>query len=91
MLYIDPEHVNQQAMTLANKEPQQMSATRDDPAFERYNSGKSIIAKAQPVKAYVEPQNRDPNNPESWGKISRNESCPCGSGKKYKHCHGQAV
>jgi len=22
-------------------------------------------------------------------KIGRNESCPCGSGKKYKHCHGQ--
>lgn len=20
-------------------------------------------------------------------KIGRNESCPCGSGKKYKHCH----
>ncbi|TPI49371.1 hypothetical protein FJ422_23100 [Mesorhizobium sp. B2-6-3] len=22
------------------------------------------------------------------GKASRNEACPCGSGKKYKHCHG---
>jgi len=22
-------------------------------------------------------------------KIGRNEPCPCGSGKKYKHCHGQ--
>ncbi|WP_238374902.1 SEC-C metal-binding domain-containing protein, partial [Aggregatibacter actinomycetemcomitans] len=21
-------------------------------------------------------------------KIGRNEPCPCGSGKKYKHCHG---
>jgi preprotein translocase subunit SecA len=30
----------------------------------------------------------DPNNPESWGKVARNASCPCGSGKKYKHCHG---
>ena len=36
----------------------------------------------------VNPANRDPKNPESWGKISRNEVCPCGSGKKYKHCHG---
>jgi preprotein translocase subunit SecA len=26
----------------------------------------------------------DPNN-----KISRNTICPCGSGKKYKHCHGK--
>jgi len=31
---------------------------------------------------------RDPLNPESWGRVSRNELCPCGSGKKYKHCHG---
>jgi preprotein translocase subunit SecA len=32
---------------------------------------------------------RNPNDPTSWGKVGRNESCPCGSGKKYKHCHGR--
>jgi preprotein translocase subunit SecA len=32
---------------------------------------------------------RDPGNPATWGKIGRNEPCPCGSGKKFKHCHGQ--
>ncbi|MBI4274847.1 MAG: preprotein translocase subunit SecA [Rhizobiales bacterium] len=32
---------------------------------------------------------RDPNSPTSWGKVGRNEACPCGSGKKYKHCHGR--
>jgi preprotein translocase subunit SecA len=32
---------------------------------------------------------RDPNDPATWGKIGRNELCPCGSGKKFKHCHGQ--
>ena len=31
---------------------------------------------------------RDPQNPSTWGKVGRNEVCPCGSGKKYKHCHG---
>ena len=31
----------------------------------------------------------DPDNPQTWGKVSRNDLCPCGSGKKYKHCHGQ--
>jgi preprotein translocase subunit SecA len=31
---------------------------------------------------------RDPNDPSTWGKVGRNEACPCGSGKKYKHCHG---
>jgi preprotein translocase subunit SecA len=31
----------------------------------------------------------DPANPATWGKVGRNEPCPCGSGKKYKHCHGR--
>jgi preprotein translocase subunit SecA len=34
---------------------------------------------------------RDPQNPATWGKVGRNEDCPCGSGKKYKHCHGKSV
>ena len=33
-------------------------------------------------------EERDPQRPETWGKVGRNEPCPCGSGKKYKHCHG---
>ena len=36
----------------------------------------------------VEAEARDPQDPSTWGKIGRNEACPCGSGKKYKHCHG---
>ena len=31
----------------------------------------------------------DRNDPKTWGKIGRNEKCPCGSGKKYKNCHGR--
>jgi preprotein translocase subunit SecA len=34
---------------------------------------------------------RDPRDPASWGRVGRNEACPCGSGKKYKHCHGRFV
>ncbi|NRQ18848.1 preprotein translocase subunit SecA [Ensifer sesbaniae] len=34
------------------------------------------------------PVQRDAKDPSTWGKVSRNELCPCGSGKKYKHCHG---
>ncbi|MFT8518834.1 preprotein translocase subunit SecA [Acetobacter syzygii] len=30
-----------------------------------------------------------PDDPSSWGETPRNAPCPCGSGKKYKHCHGQ--
>ena len=31
----------------------------------------------------------DPNDPATWRNASRNAQCPCGSGKKYKHCHGR--
>jgi preprotein translocase subunit SecA len=31
----------------------------------------------------------DPRNPSTWGTVGRNASCPCGSGKKYKYCHGR--
>jgi preprotein translocase subunit SecA len=43
-------------------------------------------AKAQGPRG--RPSEADPNDPASWGKISRNALCPCGSGKKFKHCHG---
>ena len=33
-------------------------------------------------------ETRNPNDPASWGEVGRNEPCPCGSGKKFKHCHG---
>jgi preprotein translocase subunit SecA len=31
----------------------------------------------------------DPNDERTWAGTSRNAQCPCGSGKKYKHCHGR--
>ena len=30
----------------------------------------------------------DAQNPETWIRTGRNQPCPCGSGRKYKHCHG---
>jgi preprotein translocase subunit SecA len=29
------------------------------------------------------------DDPSTWGNPSRNDKCPCGSGKKFKHCHGR--
>jgi len=31
----------------------------------------------------------DENDPATWGNPGRNVPCPCGSGKKFKHCHGR--
>ncbi|OOY14032.1 preprotein translocase subunit SecA [Thioclava marina] len=33
----------------------------------------------------------DESDPATWGDPARNDPCPCGSGKKFKHCHGQLV
>lgn len=40
---------------------------------------------------FVDPENRDPADPSTWGRVARNEACPCGSGKRFKHCHGAFV
>jgi preprotein translocase subunit SecA len=43
----------------------------------------------QPVQLRRADGDVDPNDPTTWGKPSRNQPCPCGTGKKYKHCHGK--
>jgi preprotein translocase subunit SecA len=51
--------------------------------------GETALLVRQDTQVAVAPEQRDPKNPASWGKVGRNEPCPCGSGKKYKHCHGR--
>jgi len=87
-LHIDTEHLAPEAMSLEHKKLQKMQETREDPAFANYNSGVSVMTPLKQAKSYVDPKDRVITDPESWGKVSRNEPCPCGSGKKYKHCHG---
>jgi preprotein translocase subunit SecA len=53
------------------------------------NTGEDEMAFADASLVPAAAVDRDPKNPASWGKIGRNEDCPCGSGKKYKHCHGR--
>ena len=50
---------------------------------------------AQPDAAAPEPRPEDATpgfiegDPTTWGNPGRNDACPCGSGKKFKHCHGR--
>jgi preprotein translocase subunit SecA len=63
----------------------QMEAHKYDP-----NTGEDEMSVAQmTLSPPTQPADRDPNNPATWGKVGRNETCPCGSGKKFKHCHGR--
>ena len=69
-----------------------MQASHVDPS-----TGEDELALAQAgaqtlARAGITPKpaaERNPNDPSTWGKVGRNEECPCGSGKKYKHCHGR--
>ncbi|MBI2234781.1 MAG: preprotein translocase subunit SecA [Micavibrio aeruginosavorus] len=57
--------------------------TRTDPALAASGEGNRAEPQ-QPVRG-----NFNPNDPATWNSMSRNAPCPCGSGKKYKYCHGK--
>jgi preprotein translocase subunit SecA len=46
-------------------------------------TGKSELPKGLAVAGF------DENDPNTWGNPGRNDLCPCGSGNKFKHCHGK--
>ena len=53
-----------------------------------YLDAEAEATRLAPVRTRMSEDERDPADPATWGKVKRNESCPCQSGKKYKHCHG---
>ena len=55
------------------------SLTAPPPAATPRGPGMAAPPRAEPVAPFVRDQ----------PKVGRNEPCPCGSGKKYKQCHGQ--
>jgi preprotein translocase subunit SecA len=65
-----------------------LDATTGEDDFNEGDFGDAALMTRVVTERVVAPEDRDPNNPATWGKIGRNEACPCGSGKKYKHCHG---
>lgn len=61
--------------------------SRPPATFGNMASATATVGGAMGIEELTVPE-RDPQNPATWGKVGRNEACPCGSGKKYKHCHG---
>jgi preprotein translocase subunit SecA len=65
--------------------PQNTRETHNDPAIEKPQD--QVKAKVTPFAQRPKTEvNRD--DPDTWGRVKRNADCPCGSGKKFKHCHG---
>ena len=66
------------AEATAAPQPAPAAAEATDP------SGAQVVPMPAPRTAGV-----DPDDPATWSRSGRNDPCPCGSGKKYKHCHGR--
>ena len=75
------------------REQQSMQESREDPAFaiaDEPMAATGTDGVTTPVQSRTAAAVIDPNDASTWGKVPRNAPCPCGSGKKYKHCHGRA-
>jgi len=53
-----------------------------------FGEGSDTMTLTRADSRTVTAEDRNPTDPSTWGRVGRNEACPCGSGKKYKHCHG---
>ncbi|MCZ4282170.1 preprotein translocase subunit SecA [Kiloniella laminariae] len=67
------------------QQPNQAEVPRKAQEMHESRPAPDSISKTQPQTA----KEVDPADPSTWGKVSRNSLCPCGSGSKYKHCHGK--
>ncbi|SHO65976.1 protein translocase subunit secA [Pseudoxanthobacter soli DSM 19599] len=61
-------------------------AEHEDPV-----TGENEVVEAAAAFQPAPAADRNPADPATWGRVGRNEPCPCGSGRKFKHCHGQFV
>ncbi len=74
----------------------QQSSDKDIKEQEMQRQNQKMNAVHEALGGSVAPENKTINNEEKvikpeWNNISRNSPCPCGSGKKYKHCHGKVA
>ncbi|PCD76395.1 preprotein translocase subunit SecA [Pseudothioclava arenosa] len=59
-------------------------------AISQQAAAQAAAAAAQASAAAAAPaEGFDENDPSTWGNPGRNDPCPCGSGEKFKHCHGK--
>ena len=57
-------------------------------ASESYPEAVPCVASDGAAVLAARPAGRAADDPSGWGRVGRNEPCRCGSGKRYKHCHG---
>jgi preprotein translocase subunit SecA len=81
-----PEPIAQPVpMQMMELHPAPVPAFAGEPEMALEGASAPMAIAAQPMRSDAV----DPNDPATWRNTSRNAPCPCGSGKKYKHCHGR--
>ncbi|WP_438975651.1 preprotein translocase subunit SecA [Roseicyclus sp.] len=78
---IQPLSAEQQEQLIRQLQAQQAAAQRQ--LETATTSGVADAAAGPALEGFVE------SDPTTWGNPGRNDPCPCGSGKKFKHCHGR--
>ncbi len=76
----------------ADFQEQQLNTTREDPAemgLGGIKNRKRGDEQDENVQPFPEKRAFDQQDSTTWGKVPRNTACPCGSGKKFKQCHGK--
>ena len=88
---MDPAFADKEMALASSAGPHPAAPMQIQSASSKVLSGDIDPADAPPGWELNTALNRwlDPNDPDTWGKVPRNAACPCGSGKKYKHCHGR--
>ncbi|MBY6201475.1 preprotein translocase subunit SecA [Maritalea mobilis] len=82
---LTPEQQEQLIRQLqAQQKQQQEQAEKAGAAASEAASGTPATGDGAPLV-----EGFDENDPATWGNPGRNDACPCGSGKKFKHCHGR--
>lgn len=72
------------------EEEMRIRETRTDPALASQAQQQQPRQQQQKnVQPFPKKRSFDQDNPATWGKVQRNAPCPCGSGKKFKQCHGK--
>ncbi|HUF86499.1 MAG TPA: preprotein translocase subunit SecA [Thermohalobaculum sp.] len=87
-----PEEIEERQRLIA--EAQARMQARADAAMREKVEAEAVAQRPAPAVALgagggTATAELDAANPETWGKVGRNAPCPCGSGRKYKHCHGR--
>jgi len=80
LCHLELNNPTEESVSIKKEEGSPGKSSRNLFSGNGYQEKNSSLSKA--------PSAIDPQSPETWTKSRRNAPCPCGSGKKYKQCHG---